>query len=168
VNLVLVPASRSDAIAFDVSLVAAVDEFDADDDDRYDELMSVFQSDQAVNIGKYFEAVQAIIGPSVPGRDPFWAGDAYGDEDGFGEVHFCSPEEVAAIAVKLAGLDRETASDRYDAALMLGGLIYPTEWTSQGRGDETRARALDLGMAVVALFEDAAADGSGILASLQI
>jgi Domain of unknown function (DUF1877) len=165
VQFLLVPATRQAAIAFDRELTSdAADGFNASDDEMFDELTGIFESDDAVDVGKHFEAVQAILGPSIPDSDQFWDGDVYGDDDAFGKVNFTPPDIVARIADDFAAITYQVASDRYDAAMLLGGMLFPAVWAIQGDANDSKAQSIQRAQDVAALYRRAAAEGLGVLA----
>jgi hypothetical protein len=168
VRLVLVAAERDSALAFEQSPGESDGGTFSDEDfERYEAMMEVFEADDAVHVGKHFEAVQAIVGPSVPDREQFWDGDVYGDDDRFGPVSFTSPTDAARIVTQFEAIDYQLASDRYEAAFLLDGMVYPAVWAGQGDADESKAESITHAMAVIAPYTRAAARGLGILARLE-
>jgi hypothetical protein len=164
----LAAADRGAALAFEQSSGESDHgEFNDEASELYETLMEVFETDDAVDVGKHFEAVQAILGPSVPDRESFWDGEVYGDDEQFGQVFFTAPDDVARIVTQFEPLDDELASDRYEAAFLLDEMIYPAVWADQGDAADSKAESITHAMSVVAFYRSAAARGIGVVARLE-
>lgn len=119
-----------------------------------------------IDLDKYWNAVQVLLGGSQEAQEPLFTGIPFG-EVGYGPAWLALPDEVARVAATFEALTEEELVARVDVQAMHDQAVYPPPIWLREPADELAESVGSAAWELVKLYREAARQNLSILAALD-
>lgn len=136
----------------------------------------VLESSDQLSVEKAWHVLSVLLTPATDRLasiedphplDPMLGGEPFGEDLGYGEPRYLTPDQVREVAAALAAVDDDALVARYDGAAFDAAGVYPGGFGGEMGAEEWLEEIVDRAAEVRAFYADAASRGRYVVLALS-